>query len=44
MYDAGETVAAITRKLRLTRRIVDKQVLYQAPLITTHGQDSRMRR
>ena len=26
MYDAGETVAAITRKLRLTRRIVDKWV------------------
>jgi Transposase len=24
MYDAGETVAAITRELRLTRRIVDK--------------------
>ena len=26
MYDAGETVAAISRKLRLTRRIVDKWV------------------
>jgi transposase len=26
MYDAGETVAAITRKLHLTRRIVDKWV------------------
>ena len=26
MYDAGETVAAITHKLRLTRRIVDKWV------------------
>jgi len=26
MYDAGETVAAITPKLRLTRRIVDKWV------------------
>ena len=24
MYDAGETVAAITRKLRMTRRIADK--------------------
>ena len=26
MYDAGQTVAAITRELRLTRRIVDKWV------------------
>jgi hypothetical protein len=24
MYDAGKTVAAITRELRLTRKIVDK--------------------
>jgi hypothetical protein len=26
MYDAGKTVAATTRELRLTRRIVDKLV------------------
>jgi transposase len=30
MYDAGETVAAITRKLCLTRRIVDKWVRFES--------------
>jgi hypothetical protein len=30
MYDAGETVAAITPKLHLTRRIVDKWVCLES--------------